>query len=151
MKRAPILAVALVLLAGCAYAGAFTDNGNGTVTDKNTGLMWQKEDDGARYNWYVAAGLPDAAFNPAAKSVCGGLTLAGYSDWRLPSNAELMSLVDPSVPEPGLPSTRHIFPGPRRPSIGRRQPRRRPGSARSFAAAISSSAIKEATSGTCGA
>ncbi len=111
MKRAPILAVAVVLLAGYAYAETFTDNGNGTVTDKNTGLMWQKQDDTTGYNWYVAAGVHDATYNPTTKSVCGDLTLAGYSGWRLPSNAELMSLVDDSIPEPGPRVDKAYFPG----------------------------------------
>jgi hypothetical protein len=102
MKRVPILAVAVLLLAGyTTYAGNFTDNGNGTVRDTNTGLMWQKEDDGHTYNWYVAAGVYDTKYNPTTKSVCGELTLAGYSDWRLSSNTELMSIVDSSIPEPG--------------------------------------------------
>ena len=35
---------------------SYTDNGNGTVTDNNTGLIWQKQDDGIRYNWYQASG-----------------------------------------------------------------------------------------------
>jgi hypothetical protein len=111
MKRASILAMAVVLLAGYAYAGTFTDNGNGTVTDKNTGLMWQKEDDGNSYNWYVAAGVHDAKYNPTTKSVCGELTLAGYSAWRLPSNAELMSIVDSSIQEPGPTIDAAYFPG----------------------------------------
>ena len=147
MKRAPILAVAVVLLAGYAYAETFTDNGNGTVTDKNTGLMWQKQDDATGYNWYVAAGVHDATYNPTTKSVCGELTLAGYSGWRLPSNAELMSLVDDSIPSPGPGSTKHIFREPNRLFTGRRQPRKQPRSARSFAVAISSSATEELTSG----
>ncbi len=29
---------------------SYTDNGNGTVTDNNTGLMWQKRDDGKTYS-----------------------------------------------------------------------------------------------------
>jgi hypothetical protein len=110
MKRVPILAVAVLLLAGYAYAGNFTDNGNGTVTDKKTGLMWQKEDDGNTYNWYVAAGVHDTNYNPTTKSVCGKLTLAGYSDWRLPSNTELRSIVDSSIPEPGPTIDEAYFP-----------------------------------------
>jgi hypothetical protein len=34
-------------------AGDFTDNGNGTVTDANTGLMWQQGEAGSM-NWEAA-------------------------------------------------------------------------------------------------
>ncbi|MBI5185951.1 MAG: DUF1566 domain-containing protein [Nitrospinae bacterium] len=60
---------------------AFTDNGNGTVT-ANTGLMWQQEDDNTKRTW------------DAAVAYCGALSLAGYSDWRLPYLDELNSIVD---------------------------------------------------------
>ncbi|MDP2167086.1 MAG: DUF1566 domain-containing protein, partial [Thermodesulfovibrionales bacterium] len=61
---------------------SFTDNGNGTITDNVTGLMWQKQDDGTTKTWESA--LTD----------CEGLSLAGYSNWRLPNIKELSSLVD---------------------------------------------------------
>lgn len=50
----------------------FKDNGNGTVTDATTGLMWQQKDDGKTRNW------------EAAKAYCESLTLSGHSDWRAP-------------------------------------------------------------------
>lgn len=60
----------------------FTDNGDGTVTDNATGLMWQKADDGTSRDWENAL------------SYAENLTLAGYSDWRLPNAKELQSIVD---------------------------------------------------------
>lgn len=65
------------------YQGAapsYTDNGDGTVTDNNTGLMWQK-DPGSKTSYAVA--------QAGAES----FSLAGYSDWRLPSIKELYSLI----------------------------------------------------------
>jgi len=71
---------------------AFTDNGDGTVTDNNTGLMWQQAtadinkdnviDDNDKRNWQEA------------KNECENLSFAGYSDWRLPSLFELTTIVD---------------------------------------------------------
>lgn len=60
----------------------FTDNGDGTVTDTASGLMWQQVDSGEGMVWEDAL---DYAEN---------LELAGYSDWRLPNAKELQSLVD---------------------------------------------------------
>lgn len=62
---------------------SYTDNGDGTVTDNVTGLMWQ-QNPGDKKTWIQAVnGLDD--FNAEA--------LGGYSDWRLPTIKELYSLV----------------------------------------------------------
>jgi len=71
-------------------ARSYTDNGDGTVTDNATTLMWQKEDDNNTYNW------------ENAKSYCEDLTLATKSDWRLPSIEELRSLVDYNKSNPAI-------------------------------------------------
>ena len=65
-------------------AGDFTDNGDGTVTDDNTGLMWQQTEAGSK-NW------EDAII------YCEGLSLAGYTDWRLPNIKELRSIIDDRI------------------------------------------------------
>ena len=62
-------------------APRYQDNGNGTVTDLVTGLMWQ-QNPGEKITYDQAvAGV--SSFN-----------LAGYTDWRLPSIKELYSLID---------------------------------------------------------
>jgi len=58
------------------------DNGDGTVSDLATGLMWQKIDDGVRRNWREALAYAE------------NLKLAGYDDWHLPDVKELHSIVD---------------------------------------------------------
>ena len=60
----------------------FIDNGDGTITDTATGLMWQQADDGNTHNWENAL------------SYCEDLTLANHSDWRLPNAKELHSIID---------------------------------------------------------
>ena len=60
----------------------FVNNGDGTITDQATGLMWQQADDGTTRDW------------EAALSFAEGLTLGGHSDWRLPNAKELQSIVD---------------------------------------------------------
>ena len=58
---------------------SFTDKGDGTVTDNNTGLMWQKTDGGEMTI-------------ENAKEYCTNLTLGGYHNWRLPTSIELFSI-----------------------------------------------------------
>lgn len=60
----------------------FVDNGNETITDNSTGLMWAKSDNGEGLDWENA--LAYAENN----------TLATYSNWRLPNVKELQSIVD---------------------------------------------------------
>ena len=69
----------------------FTDNGDGTITDQATGLMWMKCDSG-----HLKAGLgKDGRLNwQQALQWAENLDYAGYSDWRLPNAKELQSIVD---------------------------------------------------------
>lgn len=99
----------------------FSDNGNGTVMDNNTGLMWQKcsagqsTDDSCSgtattFNWFQASGISDTNFNQSSQNACGALNLGNYTDWRLPSKKELMSIVDYGVVNPGPTIKESFFP-----------------------------------------
>ena len=68
-----------LVLSGTAFAERCVDNGDGTVTDNGTGLMWQKATVG-EMDW------------DTARRYASGLTLGEYSDWRLPSKDELLGL-----------------------------------------------------------
>ena len=61
------------------------DNGDGTVTDRATNLMWSREDSGVGMDW------KDALAWVQEKNAEGWL---GHSDWRLPNAKELQGLVD---------------------------------------------------------
>jgi hypothetical protein len=79
-------------------APSFTINGSDTVTDDNTLLMWQRQDDNTNRTWANAG------------TYCSGLSLGGHSDWRLPESFELHSIVDygksaPSIDTTYFPST----------------------------------------------
>ena len=67
-------------------AKSYTDNGDGTVTDDNTGLMWAKDGNGAGCN------NGNTLTWAAALSYANGLDFAGYTDWRLPNIFELFSI-----------------------------------------------------------
>lgn len=87
---------------------SYKDNFNGTVTDNNTGLIWQKQDDGQTYNWYQASGIYDETYNPDSQNICAELDTGGYYDWRLPTKKELISIVNYGVAVPYISS--HYFP-----------------------------------------
>jgi len=59
---------------------SYTDNGDGTITDNVTGLMWQ-QNPGTKMTWSQAVENLET------------FSLAGYADWRLPSIKELYSIV----------------------------------------------------------
>ena len=79
--------------AGAPNPMSFTDNGNGTVTDNVTRLMWQQAAPPAAHAW------------AAALSYCADLSLAGHSDWRLPSLVELISIADLGQSNPAIDVT----------------------------------------------
>jgi hypothetical protein len=89
---------------------SYTDNSDGTVTDYNTGLTWQKQDDGKSYNWYQASGTYYVSNYPSSQNVCESLNLGGHTDWRLPTEKELGNIVDYSVPYPGPTIKSTVFP-----------------------------------------
>jgi len=71
---------------------SLTDNGNGTITDNITGLMWQKVDGG------------EMTYENAT-TFCNNLTLGGYTDWRLPNSIELFSINNYNSINPALNTT----------------------------------------------
>jgi hypothetical protein len=67
-------------------ASSYADNGDGTVTDRVTGLVWQKA---------VSASATFAA----APAYCAGLTLPappGFA-WQVPTRIQLLSILDPTT------------------------------------------------------
>ena len=81
---------------------SFTDNGDGTITDNNTGLMWEKK---ANKDFVVNPDdLHDADNNYTWDAGLGGIffwiqalnstNFAGHNDWRVPNAKELYSILD---------------------------------------------------------
>lgn len=84
----------------------FVDNGNGTITDNLTGLMWEKlSDDGSIHDKDLQFAGLTAAIGKAAS--LNGAAFAGYTDWRVPNVRELGTLPDYELsysPGPAVPS-----------------------------------------------
>lgn len=86
-----------------------TDNGDGTVTDRKTGLMWKQclegvsgnlceTDSPSSFTWQLAL-QQSGVVNDA-----GGF--AGFRDWRLPNIRELRSLAEEQCCYPAINSDR---------------------------------------------
>lgn len=87
----------------------FVDNGDGTITDKATGLMWVKEP-GALGGPFGSAGNPSTMIWNNAVELSRDIDYAGHTDWRLPNIKELQSIVDyeeaaPTIDEVFFPNT----------------------------------------------
>ena len=86
-----------------AKALGYVDNGNGTVTDTRTGLMWKQYLEGqsgadcegtvGKFNWDTAMKIPQTLNQHG---------FAGYHDWRIPTRDELESLVMPECANPAI-------------------------------------------------
>lgn len=80
----------LVLTTSSAWAARYTDNGNGTITDTQTKMVWQQTADGVQRTWEDAI------------TYCENLSLADKISWRLPNFRALQSLLDDTRVAPAL-------------------------------------------------
>ena len=83
-----VFMLSLFIFCSTGYA-EMVDNGDGTVTDTRTGLMWQNAEAGIK-PWKDAL------------AYCDNLVLAGHSDWRLPNINELQSIDDSIGDNPSI-------------------------------------------------
>jgi hypothetical protein len=120
--------------AGPLVGPRYQDNANGTITDNQTGLMWEKKTGvpnvtpktpnihnvNNRYSWSRApstdpngtvfgefVGTLNYAQSDNGSSITG--CFANYCDWRLPTIVELQEIVDMSACGPGTPCIDPVF------------------------------------------
>lgn len=110
---------------GAPNGESYSINGDGTVTDKVTGLMWQQAVAPSTYTW------------SGAIAYCPTLTLGGHADWRLPTFIELISIVDYSVGSDGVNPTINAVAFPNTPRSGFFWSSTLAGGSSSFAAGVS--------------
>ena len=82
----------ITLLFSPCLSAAFTDNGDGTISDPGTGFVWQQRQSTTKLTWTEAV------------TYCENLTLGGFSDWRLPEMTALITLADYSTYSPSINS-----------------------------------------------
>ena len=99
--RTIILSVLMVVCTTLVHAGSFTDNGNGTVTDNTTGLVWQQCSAGLS-GADCTTGMAGTYTWENAISYCESLSFGGYTDWRLPNIKELRSIADSTKNNPTI-------------------------------------------------
>ncbi|MFN2375084.1 MAG: DUF1566 domain-containing protein [Candidatus Binatia bacterium] len=91
---------------------SLTDNGDGTITDHATGLMWEKKDQGGSvhdvdlfFTWTSGSTLMDGTMvTEFLELVNEDAGFAGYTDWRIPNQFELFSILDFGEANPSVPA-----------------------------------------------
>ena len=94
MKKSIVSLILVLGVVGLLHAELVRDDPKEVVVDKATNLMWQDDNDAksTTKTWKEAI------------IYCENLTLAGYSDWRLPNINELKSIVDYTKSNPAISS-----------------------------------------------
>jgi hypothetical protein len=87
---------------GLRFDNIFGDNGDGTITDFFTGLMWKKSSSTELQNWDYdrGDGPKNRKWGDEYMNELNTKKFAGYSDWRVPTLEELASLLE-SKPKNG--------------------------------------------------
>jgi hypothetical protein len=90
--------------AGVAWPSPrFSDNGNDTVTDNLTGLMWTKNADSPGPSVCLPANLSNWHVALDYVACLNSNNYLGHNDWRLPNRKEIRSLIDYSRNTSALP------------------------------------------------
>lgn len=91
-------------------ARSFVDNGDGTITDETTGLVWEKKDNAGgihdkdnQYTWTTGTeAMNGPLVTTFLASLNSGSGFAGQKDWRIPNRFELETLLDLEAQTPSI-------------------------------------------------
>jgi len=94
---------------GALIDGRYLDNGDGTVTDQQTGLQWMRGCLGQSWKGTTCRSQAKTYNWDEANQVAKNISFAGYSDWRLPTIDELESIIEknntPTINHEAFPNT----------------------------------------------
>ncbi len=85
-----------------APASRFTDNGDGTVTDKAHGLQWKRCAEGQIWSGGTCTGTTTGHTWQQALQLADTASFADHDDWRLPNTKELSSIVERACYDPAI-------------------------------------------------
>lgn len=102
LTLAVLLASGAVLAGNCEIPGveesnpdsAYVVHGDGTVTDRRTGLMWKQCAEGQVWNGSTCTGAASRHPWEKALELAEAHEFAGYGDWRMPTMKELGDQVE---------------------------------------------------------
>ena len=99
-------ALLLLLSLPPAANAAFINNGDGTVTDTVTGLMWDQCSQGQSGGACATGTATTMTWSAALTAVVTAINAnyKGHADWRLPNKNELESLVDIDIADATVPA-----------------------------------------------
>jgi hypothetical protein len=90
----------------------FVDNGDGTVTDKQSSLMWMRCSAGQQWSEGSCVGRPGRYSWQSARQVADEINQDGsffFNDWRLPRLPELATIAERQCSDPRI--NLQVFPG----------------------------------------
>ena len=82
------------LLSTARPTSDYVDNADGTITHTPTSLTWMRCAMGMTWTGSTCSGTATTYAFSQANALTGATAFAGYSDWRVPTEDELLSLVD---------------------------------------------------------
>jgi len=104
----PVLAAqtCLTTIVASTPTADFADNGDGTVTDSETGLMWKRCSEGSVWDGATCAGAAMLYTWQGGLEWVARLNdtngFAGYADWRVPNVKELNSIMEEQCNYPAV-------------------------------------------------
>lgn len=104
----PVSAICTDTVPATTPDSRFNDNGDGTVTDVKTGLVWKRCNEGQTWDGTTCNGTASTLTWQEALEAGAYSTFAGKSDWRLPNSKELGSIVERKCISPAINAT--VFP-----------------------------------------
>jgi hypothetical protein len=108
LSTMPVSAACTATVPATTPDSRFSDNGEGTVTDIRTGLVWKRCSEGQSWDGATCTETASTYTWQTALQAGADSAFAGKSDWRLPNSKELDSIVERQCYSPAINST--IFP-----------------------------------------